>query len=139
MALPIFSTIPPMTKVSLSTNMQVGGVSQFRGYTFLGIQPYAIARAMSGQDPTALVTATRAYFRVGSEIDPNRVSFVALRKDDASPIILIPEPLIQENSISQTSKVTHVIRVDGDYSREQLSVILSTNGVGRFTIETEVV
>lgn len=139
MSLPIFNTLPMNAKVSFVTMMQVGNVSRFKGFTYLGLQAFAVARAMTGQDPSALVMATRAYFRTGSETDPEKVVFVAVRQDNNSPIMLIPEPLIQANSVQVSTRTTHVIRVESEVSRAALSTILSSNGIERFTIDTEVI
>lgn len=137
MALPVFTTLSPNVNISFLSLMQVGNVQRFRGYTYLGLMPYSVARAMEGQNPDAIVNATRAYFRQGSENVPDKVLFLAVRADNNSPIILVPEPLVQAGSVEVSTKVTQIIRVEGEHSKDELSIILSSNGISKFTITTE--
>lgn len=138
MALPIFNSLSPMAKISLVTLMQVGNTSRFRSYIYLGLMPFAVANALPGQNPAALVAATRAYFRTGSEVDAEKIVYVGVRLDSQSPIILIPEPLVQEGSVETGTRTVTTVRIEGDYSREEIAVILSSNGVTGFSITAEV-
>jgi len=138
MALPIFNNLNPLVKISLNTLMQVGNTSRFRGYTYLGLMPYAIANSLPGQNPKALVSATRSYFRDGSDLDAERISYIALRMDSTSPIILIPEPLIQDGSVESGTQQVLTVRIEDNISREALAVILTGNGITKFNITAEV-
>lgn len=138
MALAIFNTLNPLVKISLVTLMQVGPTSRFRGYTYLGLMPFAIANALPGQNPKALVAATRSYFRDGSEVDAERISYVAVRLDSTSPIVLIPEPLVQDGSVESGTRQVLSVRIEDNISRESLAVILTSNGITKFNITAEV-
>lgn len=137
MALPIFTSLQPNVNISFLSLMQVGSVARFRGYTYLGLVPYSVARTMEGQNPEALVNATRAYFRQGSDAAVDKVLFLVVRSDNSSPITLVPEPLVQAGSVEVSTKVTQIIRVEGEHSKDELSIILSSNGINKFTISTE--
>lgn len=138
MALPIFNSLSPLAKISLVTLMQVGSTTRFRGYIYMGLMPFPVANALPGQNPTALVAATRAYFRNGSEVDAEKIVYVGLRLDNTSPLILIPEPLIQDGSVETGSRTVHTVRIEGDHSREEIAVILTSNNVTNFSITSEV-
>lgn len=136
MSLAIFNTIPVMTKINLVTLMQVSGFSRFRGYEYMGLLAYDVAKSLA-TDPQALVAATRAYFREGSSNEFNRITYVALRRDQNSPIFVIPEPLVQEGSVEVVGSTTTIVQISGGYSRDQIAVILSSNGITDYTIRQE--
>lgn len=138
MALPIFDTLRNRARISLVLSMQVGGVSQYRGYSYMGLLPYAVAKSMPGHDVDATVAATRAYFRPGSDTSAAAIDYVILQKDGNSPMVVIPEPLVNDGSVELVNSETHVIRVNGEWTKDQISTILSANGIDRFTINTEV-
>lgn len=136
MSLAIFNNIPVASKINLVTLMPLSGVSRFTGYEYLGLLPYDVAK-MVASDPQALVAATRAYFREGSQIEYDRITYVALRKFGDSPIFLIPEPLVQAGSVEMVNRVITTVRINGNYSRDQIAVILSSNGVTDYVINQE--
>lgn len=131
-----FQGLPIPSKINLITGTQVGGQTRFNGFTYMGVSPYDVAKLMA-EDPVGLVAYSKAYFRPGSETDYRKILYVLMRKDDNSPIFLIPEPLVNAGSVEQVQMTKTIVDITGDYTPDQISIILSSNGITSFKIRQE--
>ena len=136
MSLNIFQMIPIPSKINFITMMQVGGQTRFRGFEYMGLVPYEIAKRMAA-DPVGLVAATKAYFRPGSVTDYRYILYLPVRKDNNSEIFLVPEPLVQNGSIETVQNTKTIVEIEGDYTPDEISIILSSNGLTSFNIRQE--
>jgi hypothetical protein len=126
-------SVAPETRINFTTTTQVGNKSRFNNYAFQGEVGYATAKLAPG-DIVQLVAATKAYFREGSQTDPTRITYILIKQSDTQPIVVIPEPLINLNSVevAGTQVLTAVVR--DAISEQQLQAILIGNGVLDFSI-----
>lgn len=128
-------SLAPGTRVNFSTAMQVSSRTIFNGFTFLGEVGYVAANAFA--DLMTLVAASRPYFRAGSPTDMTAITYILVKQSETSPIIVIPEPLLDLNSVEVAGNVRRVVRIMDDISEQALSQILSGNGLTNFSVTTE--
>jgi hypothetical protein len=126
-------SLAPNTKVNFTTAMQVGNRTVFNSYTFLGEVGYSIANNISG-DAGALVAGTKAYFRPGASTDPTKITYVMVKLSESAQTIVIPEPLIDLNSVEVAGDMVRTITVRDSITEQTLSEILSGNGLKDFSI-----
>lgn len=122
------------TRVNLSTEFAVGQVTRFNNYVFMGMVAYPIARTIPGNDVSALVAATRAYFRESSLKDETQIQYVLLKLSETSPVVVIPEPLVQLDTVAVAQKISYQIIVRDQTTQEALQQILSGNGLRDFAV-----
>lgn len=127
-------SLAPNTRVNFTTSMQVRGRSRFDGYTYLGDVSYSAAKNM--EDILSLVAASKAYFRAGSPTDMTAITYVLVKQSENSPVVVIPEPLIELNSVEVAGNQVHTVTVRDEITAQRLTEILSGNGLSNFAVET---
>lgn len=128
-------SLAPNTKVNFTTAMQVGDRTVFNAYTFLGEVGFQVANAISG-DARALVSQTKAYFRTGSSTDETKITYIMVKLSESAKTIVIPEPLIDLNSVEVAGNVVRTVTVRDSITEQALSEILSGNGLKDFAIQS---
>lgn len=128
------SSLIPNSRVNLSTEFAVGEVSRFNNYVFMGMVAYPVARSIPQNDIPALVAQTRPYFRPSSLKDETLIQYVLLKLSETSPIVVIPEPLVQLDTVAVAQKISFQINVRDQTTQEQLQQVLAGNGYKDFTV-----
>lgn len=129
-------SLTPGTRVNLVIATTVDNRTRFNNFTYMGDVSFAVAAAAAQLDIRTLVDATKAYFRTGSAKEAERITYVLLKQNENSPLVVIPEPLINLNTVEVAGDELHTVVVRDSITKQRLQEILAGNGLQDFTIVT---
>lgn len=126
--------LAPNTRVNFVLSTQVNNRLRFNNFAFQGEVGYAVAGVHG--DIIALVNASKAYFREGSQKDADKITYVLVKQSDSSPMVVIPEPLIQLNSVEVSGNTVHTVIIRDSISSQALQELLTGNNLQDFSISS---
>lgn len=127
-------SLVPGTRVNFVISTQVDNRTRFNSFTFQGEVGFVPAAAVAPLDIRTLVDATKSYFREGSLKEAEKISYLLVKQSESSPLVVIPEPLLQLNTLEVAGNTVHTITVRDSVTSQQLQEILTGNGLKDFSI-----
>lgn len=129
-------SLAPGTRVNFVISAQVYNRTRFNAFSYQGEVSFVAASAVSTLDVRTLVDATKAYFREGSQKDADKITYLLVKESESSPLVVIPEPLLQLNTLEVAGNTEHHVTVRDSLTVQQLQEILTGNGLKDFSITT---
>lgn len=124
----------PGTRVNFVINTLVDNRLRFNNFSYQGEVGFTAAAAMSPTDIRTLVDATSSHFRAGSPTNAETITYIVVKQSESMPLVVIPEPLIQLNTVEVAGNTVHTVIVRDAIAAQQLTEILTGNGLRDFSL-----